>query len=49
MADIIKIKRGIEANLPTLEIGELAFCTDTGKLYIGTAEGNIVLMTTGAQ
>ena len=40
MANTIKIKRGLKANLPTLEIGEQAYCTDTNELFIGTATGN---------
>ena len=43
MADTIKIRRGLKVNLPTLEEGELGFCTDTGELYIGTSEGNVLL------
>jgi hypothetical protein len=40
MANLIKIKRGLKANLPALEIGELAFCTDTKELFIGRSDGN---------
>ena len=36
----IKIKRGLQVNLPTLETGELALTTDTQKVYIGTSSGN---------
>ena len=35
MASLILIKRGLEANLPILERGELAFATDTKRLFIG--------------
>jgi hypothetical protein len=35
MANIIKIKRGLKANLPILERGELAYATDTNELFIG--------------
>lgn len=35
MSVSIRIKRGLEANLPSLLIGELAYTTDTNKLYIG--------------
>lgn len=31
----IKIKRGLKSNLPILELGELAFTTDTQELFIG--------------
>lgn len=36
----IKIKRGLQVNLPTLETGELALTTDTKKVYVGTSDGN---------
>jgi len=39
-ANIIKIKRGTEANIPTLEAGELAFTTDTHKLFVGDGTNN---------
>lgn len=42
MAVTIKIRRGPKASLPSLAVGELGFCTDTGELYIGTAGGNMV-------
>ena len=40
---IIKIKRGLKTNLPTLEIGELGYCTDTKELFIGTLVGNEII------
>ena len=42
----IQIKRGLEADFAsvTLMPGELALVTDTGKLYIGDADGNKVLI-----
>ncbi|MCH3962699.1 MAG: hypothetical protein LKE46_00255 [Clostridium sp.] len=40
MANKIQLRRGLKANLPTLAIGEPAFCTDTKEFYIGTASGN---------
>lgn len=44
MAEIIlnkiQIKRGLKANLPTLDIGEPAYCTDTKQFFIGTSTGN---------
>jgi hypothetical protein len=43
MANTIKIKRGLKENLPTLEIGEQAYCTDTNELFIGTSTGNVLL------
>lgn len=40
MANTIKIKRGSNANLPSLNEAELAFTTDTKQLYAGTTSGN---------
>ena len=37
---VLKLRRGLEANLPTLKQGELAYATDTKALWIGTASGN---------
>lgn len=37
---IIKIKRGLKANIPTLEVGEPGFCTDTKELFVGSSDGN---------
>ena len=39
---LIKIRRGNEADIGTLAVGELGFCEDTEKLYIGTATGNVL-------
>lgn len=40
MADSVRVKRGIRSNLPkSLPLGELAFCTDTGELFVGAGEG----------
>jgi hypothetical protein len=36
----IRIRRGIETELPVLEDGEPGFCEDTLRLYIGTPSGN---------
>ncbi|AIQ26966.1 hypothetical protein P40081_01135 [Paenibacillus sp. FSL P4-0081] len=40
---VIKIKRGLASNVPalTLEAGELALATDTGKLYAGDGTNKI--------
>ena len=43
MATTIKIKRGLKANLPILSVGELAYCTDTNELFIGTDTGNALV------
>lgn len=37
----IQIKRGLEQYLPTLELAELGFTTDTEKLIIGGVNGNV--------
>jgi len=39
----IRIRRGLQADLPTLDIGEFGFTTDTNKLYIGSAAGNLLV------
>lgn len=41
---LIQIRRGPEAGIGTLEIGELGYCTDTKKFYIGTESGNELLV-----
>ena len=41
MANKIKIRRGLKANLPTLSVGEQALCTDTSEIFIGGSTGNI--------
>ncbi|MEG1705605.1 MAG: hypothetical protein RR290_03415 [Clostridia bacterium] len=45
MSTQIKLKRGLDANLAalTLEAGEPAFVTDTGKLYVGDGKTKIVI------
>ena len=45
MADItkgrlIQLKSGRRTELPTLEVGEPAFCSDTYEFYIGSDDGN---------
>ncbi|MGO4545787.1 tail fiber protein [Paenibacillus sp. 2TAB23] len=40
---LIQLRRGAEASIGMLETGELGYCTDSQKLYIGTAGGNILL------
>lgn len=42
---IIKIKRGLSANIPslTLEAGELALATDTGKVYVGNGTDKVIV------
>lgn len=41
---LIQIRRGLESALGTLAVGELGFTTDTQKLYIGSASGNMLLV-----
>jgi hypothetical protein len=36
----LQLRRGLETDLPTLAAGEPGFCTDTYKLFIGSAAGN---------
>ena len=37
----IQVLRGIAANIPTLNAGEFYFTTDTLKLFVGSASGNL--------
>lgn len=46
MANKIQIKRGLKSNLPTLNVGEPALCTDTKEVFIGSASGNVQLAKT---
>jgi len=41
---LIQIRRGLEKDIGTLAVGELGYCTDTKKLYIGTESGNVLLV-----
>jgi hypothetical protein len=41
---LIQIRRGPESALNTLAVGELGYCIDTGKLYIGTGSGNLLIV-----
>lgn len=47
MATKIQIRRGLEADLPALSVGELGFTTDTHLLYIGTSTGNVLVQGGG--
>lgn len=40
MANSLKIRRGLEANLPTLNEGEPGFATDSGKVWFGDGASN---------
>ncbi len=48
MSSTIKIKRGIRASLPLLEVGELALCSDTYELFIGSPLGNLQVALAGS-
>jgi hypothetical protein len=37
----MKFRRGLEANLPSLNEGEPGFTTDSGEFYIGSSSGNV--------
>lgn len=39
----IKFKQGLKENLPTLDVGEPALCTDTKEFFLGTENGNLLL------
>ncbi|MEK3673527.1 hyaluronate lyase N-terminal domain-containing protein [Paenibacillus sp. FSL R10-2771] len=42
---LIQVRRGLESAIGTLAVGELGYCTDTSKLYIGTtSSGNVLLV-----
>ncbi|MDQ0195808.1 hyaluronate lyase N-terminal domain-containing protein [Paenibacillus wynnii] len=41
---LIQIRRGLESAIGTLANGELGYCTDTSKLYIGTTGGNVLMV-----
>ncbi len=45
MSRKLQVKRGKEANLPTLAEGEFGFLTDKKKLYIGSDSGNVKIPT----
>lgn len=44
MANKIQIRRGLKANLPSLDVGEPALCTDTKEVFIGNSGGNVALI-----
>ena len=41
MANKMQIKRGLKSTMPALSDGELAYCKDTGELYIGNTSANV--------
>ena len=45
MANVLQVKRGANADLPTLNAGEFGFSTDTHQPYIGDGVANHELLT----
>jgi hypothetical protein len=45
MANKIQIRRGLKTNLPSLDVGEPALCTDTREVYVGNSGGNVQLVS----
>lgn len=43
MGDIIRVKRGNEADLPSLVQGEFGLTLDTEKLFVGLPSGNVLI------
>ena len=41
MINQIRCMRGLETDIPTLNIGEIFFCEDTHNTYVGTIDGNV--------
>lgn len=40
----IQLYNGLERDIGLLKLGELGYCTDTQKLYVGTSSGNVLLI-----
>jgi len=40
---LLKIRRGLKADLPVLMDGEIGWCTDTEELFIGNSGTNILI------
>lgn len=40
----IQVKRGLRANLPALQPGEIAYTTDTQQFFVGTPSNGVVEM-----
>lgn len=45
MANLLKIKSGLKASLPTLNESEFAFTTDSQEVYIGSGGSNIRILS----
>jgi hypothetical protein len=46
LANVIQIKSGAKASLPTLNAREFGFATDTYELFIGKGASNLEILTT---
>lgn len=44
----LRFRRGLEADVPVLKVGEPALTTDTKKFLIGTNDGNEIISIIGA-
>lgn len=44
MSDLIRVKRGLKADLPELMQGEFGYCTDTEELFVGGVNGNVYVL-----
>jgi hypothetical protein len=44
MANKIQIRRGLKANLPSLDVGEPALCTDTKEVFVGNTGSSVALV-----
>lgn len=40
MAMKIQLRRGLKADLPTLDVGEVGITTDTNEMFVGSSSGN---------
>jgi len=45
MPNVIKVRRGTKATLPTLNQGEFGYCTDTNELFVGDGATNHLIPT----
>lgn len=41
--EIMTARKGPASSIPTLEDGELGWCTDTHELFMGSSAGNILI------
>lgn len=45
--DGLRIRSGMQADLPALALGEIGYCTDTNRLYMGEGTGNVLINAPG--